>query len=398
MDKKWDITLAIVSDLHCHEETFSPKESWLIAGASRKPAGNHPIQALISLIRSDSIRAEVIICPGDLANRVSRVGMMQSWEHLHELKRELNSTLLLTTLGNHDVDCHKKQNADPFYIPRNLRETFPAPSEEELKDFWSHGFYLVSGPCSCDFLVLNTVISHTDEATAKRGTFDHERITCLDEILTERTRTISASTFKHRIVVMHHHPLLHSSKRFSSSDVLAFGDQLLSVLNKHGFQFIVHGHRHEPRITRLSAALNDQFVLAAGSFSAILAELSTSTRNLFHIAKLQRETTNNHLMGEILTWEYNKGVGWRESTSISAALPHIARFCSPRPKIDIVAILVACSSSAGSILHSKELNAKFPELGLLLPDELADLCDKLSQKGIKLVLAANGTPDYLGTP
>jgi hypothetical protein len=399
MEDKWDIGLAIVSDLHCHEETVAHSESWLIAGASRKPAGHHPVQALISLIRKDQITADVVVCPGDLAHRISRVGMMQSWDHLCDLKRELKSTLLITTLGNHDVDCHKTHNPDPFHIPRNLIESFPAPSDTALEDFWIKGFYVVDGPSQSQFLVLNTVISHHDEITAKRGTFDNERIDRLDEVLTARLGGDSATAgMRHRIAVMHHHPVLHSSTRFSSSDVLEFGDQLLAILSKHGFRFIVHGHRHEPRITRLSPALKDQFVLAAGSFSKILTALSTSTRNLFHIVLLRLETPDDRFVGEILTWEYNKGVGWRESTKVSATLPHIARFCSPRPVISIDDIRKACLGAAGTILRSTDLTAKFPALDLLLPDELAALSDELSRNGMKLVLAADGTPDYLGTP
>ena len=139
-------------------------------------------------------------------------------------------------------------------------------------------------------------------------------------------------------------------------------------------------------------------MLAAGSFSAILTELSMSTRNLFHIARLRIQTSDDRLVGEILTWEYNKGVGWRESTNASAALPHIARFCSPRRIISIDEMRKACLGAAGTILRSTELNATFPELGLLLPDELAALSTELSLNGMRLVLAADGTPDYLGTP
>jgi len=278
-------------------------KSWLIAGASRKPPMHHPVQALISLIREGPISADVVVCPGDLANRISRVGMMQSWDHLCELKRELKSTLLITTLGNHDVDCLKNHNPDPFHIPRNLVDTFPAPSDAALQDFWSKGFYFVDGPSGSQFLVLNTVIAHHDEATAKRGTFDHDHISRLDESFTEQLETVSAMPpYRHRIAVMHHHPLLHSSTRFSSSDVIEFGDQLLSVLNKHGFSFIVHGHRHEPRITRLSPALNEQFVLASGSFSAFLKELSTSTRNLFHIVRLRKEASGKGIHQACKVW------------------------------------------------------------------------------------------------
>lgn len=399
MKNNWDISLAVVSDLHCQEETVSPRESWLIACASRLPAGHHPIQALLALIRQEEISADVVVCPGDLANRISRAGMIQSWYHLEEIKRELKSTLLITTLGNHDVDCHKKHNQDPFYIPKNLIETFPAPSDSTLQDFWQKGFFVINGPSESQFLVLNTVISHHDEITARRGSFDDERIRRLDDYLTAQSGGSSALVAnRHRIAVMHHHPVLHSSTRFSSSDVLEFGDQLLDVLRKHGFRFIVHGHRHEPRITRLSSGLREQFVLAAGSFSAILTELSTSTRNLFHIVRLRIERPSDRFIGEVLTWEYHKGPGWRKSTIVSATLPHLARFCSPRPTVSIDEIRDACLGAPGTILRSTQLYERFPALGLLLPDELADLSKDLDKHQMRLVLAQDGTPDYLGTP
>jgi hypothetical protein len=76
----------------------------------------------------------------------------------------------------------------------------------------------------------------------------------------------------------------------------------------------------------------------------------------------------------------------------------VARFCSPRPPIPYDEIEHACRSATGSILRSTELNAKFPALSLLLPAELASVRDDLAGRGIKLVLAEDGRPDYLGTP
>lgn len=397
MKDTWDIRIAIVSDLHCHEEGIKPAQSWLIAGAARKPVGQHPVQALKYLIKHNTILADVLVCPGDLADRISRVGMVQAWDHLGELSRELKSKLLITTLGNHDVDCYKNYNSDPFSIPRNLVDFFPVPSEAaEDDEYWSNGFYFVEGPVGSKFLVLNTVIGHHDEATAKRGTFDHVRIERLGEFLSTKFPRDSGPSNQHRIAVMHHHPLLHSSTRFSSSDVLEFGDQLLELLSDHGFRFIVHGHRHDPRISRLSPAKGDQFVLAAGSFSAVLGELSTSTRNLFHIANLSYKETSARMVGEVLTWEYNMGIGWRESTIASAALPHISRFCSPRPQISLEDIKSACLEAAGFILRSSELYKDFPDMFLLLPDELTALSIKLRDIGIKLTLNSNGTPEYVG--
>lgn len=397
MASKWELTLAIASDLHCHEESYTPTESWLIAGALRKPAGNHPVQALISLIKNEALRADALICPGDLSNRVSKVGMMQSWDHLGEIQREIKAELLLTTLGNHDVDCHKSHNKDPFYIPRNLHDEFPVSAPTERASFWADGFFFATGPSGSDFLILNTVIAHNDETSAKRGTFDHERIEKLGHALRTRDETLySKGRYPRRIAILHHHPLLHSNSRFTSEDVLEFGDQLLALLSKYQFRLVIHGHRHDPRITRQSSAANDSFVLAAGSFSAVLKELSTWTRNLFHIVKLRDEASTGRFIGELLTWEYNKGTGWRPSTHTSSALPHVARFCAPRPNILPQDIQALCNTKAGGILSSDELNTAIPDLTLLLPNELYSLQHDLAKAGIKLVLTPDGTVDYVG--
>jgi predicted phosphodiesterase len=391
MEPTWDISMAVVSDLHCHE-LLPTQESWLIAGSRRKPAGNHPIQAVISLIESISLKADVLICPGDLANRVSSQGMMQSWDHLRELRDVIGAKLLLTTLGNHDVDCLKKHGGDPFDIPRNLHENFPALTEADRQSFWHDGFYFAKGPGDSEFLVLNTVIAHTDEASAKRGTFDHDRITRLSEALKKR------GTARHRIAVMHHHPILHSSTRFNSSDVLEFGDQLLSLLSANNYDLVIHGHRHDPRITRQTAGMFDYFVFAAGSFSAVLKELSTWTRNLFHIVNLRRDKFSGRIEGEVRSWEYYKGSGWRPATSVSASLPHIASFSAPRPIIGIPEIIKRCDAAEGLLLRKNELESAFPELFLLLPSEIAAIENDLLKNGIKLTLNTDGTIDSIGRP
>ncbi len=399
MPENWDLVLSIVSDLHCHEASHTPQESWLVAGSLRKPAGHHPVQALLALIQKHSLTSDVVICPGDLSNKISQAGMAASWQHLGEIQLEMKAIKLITTIGNHDVDWGKKRFKDPFHIPRNLHDKFPTDSDELCASFWSDGFYLAPGPKGSVFLVLNTVVSHTDESSAKQGTFEHERIDKLDRTLGNffSNGSHSESAYK-RVVVMHHHPLLHSATRFSSSDVLEFGDQLIRVLVKHGFHFIVHGHRHDPRITRLSTSPADSFVFASGSFAAVLNELSTWTRNLFHIAKLRYETANNRFVGQILTWEFNKGTGWVPSTSSSAALPHIIHFCSPRPTINSSSILDRCRKELGGVLKAKRIQEFFPELSLLLPSELEAIQAHLKDSGVKFLFSSEGTLEQIGIP
>src|SRR4051794_17273041 len=88
MPEDFTITVAVAGDIHFH----APR-----SGAAR-------------IDQENSLRADVLVCPGDLANRVCSVGMMQAWDHLKEIERKLECQQLLTTLGNHDVDSRKEHS------------------------------------------------------------------------------------------------------------------------------------------------------------------------------------------------------------------------------------------------------------------------------------------------
>jgi len=97
MPQDFTITVAVAGDLHCHADADNiSKESFLLAGALRKPVGKHPVQSLIELINDKSLKADVLICPGDLSNRICSKGMMQAWDHLKEIERELECKGLLS--------------------------------------------------------------------------------------------------------------------------------------------------------------------------------------------------------------------------------------------------------------------------------------------------------------
>src|ERR1051326_8906974 len=95
------LSLAIISDLHCHALAAShDQESFLRAGDRRTRPGQHPVQALIQLANDLSLSADVLICPGDLSHRISQVGFMQAWDHLRELQSVFKAKAFLSTLGN----------------------------------------------------------------------------------------------------------------------------------------------------------------------------------------------------------------------------------------------------------------------------------------------------------
>jgi 3',5'-cyclic AMP phosphodiesterase CpdA len=353
------------------------------------------VQALIEKIRRNNITADIVLAPGDLTNRVSAVGMMQAWDHLREVQRELHAASVLCTLGNHDVDAKKQFHHDPFKIPRELHPEFPLAFGDQRNSFWANGFFAHSVTPLVEFVILNTVIDHHDESTAKRGTFNQNRIAHLKQTLDyEATATPPAPV---RIAVMHHHPILHSGITTDSKDVLSAGDELLETLAEHGVRLVIHGHKHDPRITRTTVAGREMFVFATGSFSAFLKELASTTRNLFHILNITVATNNIDFDVVLNSWEFNCGDGWNVATKMSARFPHIIGFSTAKDTLNIDALVAEIQRQPSRILEQPALTDHFPQLSHFLPEELESLrVDLHSRYRVKLVISALGVVETIG--
>ncbi len=375
------LTIAVISDLHCHgpNEYKGRKKSFLVVGDPRVPEKNHPVQALIDLVRREEIQTDVIICAGDLANESSQVGLSHSWDLLQgELMSALGCDSLVVTIGNHDVTSRK--SGDPFRMAKHVHPEFPVQSAEEKDRFWNRGFCTSTHDGKASFVIINTTHDHYDTKSAKRGTFDSGRIEDLDQHLG------STELLPIRIAVLHHHPVLHSIIGHDSSDVLATGDEFLRVLATHGFQMIIHGHRHQPRIRRVSIEGQNMFVLGAGSFSRMLKELSSRTRNVFHIVELQSGTSmSTFVRGHILTWEFNYGDGWNPSTRKSSEFPRRINL-GPQATGNLAHELNELFDKNRKLyLPVDYLYSQLDDLKYLLPDEFNGL-DRCGKEEVGLAL------------
>lgn len=373
-------TIAIASDLHCHLRSPGYRqESFLIAGSARLPSGRHPIQSLLELIEEEGLTADALVCPGDISNRASLEGLSNGVQSLIELKQKLKSTHLLCTLGNHDVDSRRQHDSDdPFALAATVHPAFPL-SEEHKQQYWAEGFSVVECGRTAIILVLNSVADHTSEQTAKRGSFPERRLAALDKELLR----YSNSEFPLRIAMLHHHPLLHSHLNFLSEDVLANGDQLITVLSKHRFDIIIHGHKHQPRLRRQDDGAHNMIVFAAGSFSAFLHEMSSTTRNLFHLIELDKK---DELSGVLRSWEYNDGLGWSPTARKSSGFPFVLQFKGSYHKVSSKELADFILNQNPAKVDAEELYAAVPLLRYVLPDELDSLGEELERKyGLKFV-------------
>lgn len=392
------ISFAVVSDLHCHSAPTdkSKKRSFLTVEQPRVPASRHPFQSLLELIRTTSLAADYLVCPGDISDRTCTTGLVHGWDVVNQIGHELGANDIISTLGNHDVDSRRKHDSDPFRYCRTFSPYFPSCDSEQNELFWGQGFCVPVKNSQVAFISLNSTHGHMTAADAKRGMFEEDRIEALDKYLSKQPK--SALT----IAVVHHHPILHSYAEHSSIDVLANGDGLLSVLASHGCKFIVHGHRHQARLNRRTSDGRQILVLAAGSFSAFLNELFSITRNLFHVVHIEPCFDNNYVRGVIRTWEFNYGRGWNRATRQSAEFPHQNRFgptASPTIYKDILCALENCGNQ---YISGDDLERRLEGIShLTLHDLLVLRTDLEDQHNIRMEIDEYGfiqTVGYIRNP
>lgn len=396
------LRIAILSDLHCQlissskdqPELEDKQESYLLVASPRVPKLRHPIQSLIELIKNEEFEFDAIVSPGDLTNRISPEGLAQAWQHMIEIKNLINCNHIICTIGNHDVDSrniHKRN--DPFHYPRTIHPEFPV-SIEKQDQYWSKGFTSIEEPkLCCSFLIINSVIDHHNPESAKRGAFNDMRLSSLEEFLDNYD---PENNYNIRIALLHHHPLIHSHLDFTPEDVLANGDQLLDLLAKHNFCFVIHGHRHQPRIRRYLRYGKSVMILASGSFSAYLKKLASTTRNLFHMIEIEYNKEIG-INASLLSWEYNHGFGWNPTSKKASGFPFQISFNQNYSPVSPEEIVQYCESNHKNRIDKNELISIFPNLNFCLPDEVDELQQQLIQTfGYKFVFDELGLIHELG--
>lgn len=363
--------LLVLSDPHVQGELVDdgpPRESWWAAGEIATHRFEDPVESMLAMVAEESVAAQAIIVPGDVCHKASSTGFRVGWERLRLLASELGDVPLIGTMGNHDC-ASRGGSGDPFSFAQNLPQ-FPVRNPSGIAEFWTEGSTIARIDETWSVIVINSAKHHYTEDEARAGTFDAKAISALEK----RLRCFEGEV---QMAVLHHHPILHSSRLADSSDVLPTGDDLLDVLGSNGVKWVIHGHRHEPRFRRDTK--HDLVVFAAGSFSIVLTELSPITRNLLHLVQLELE--GNLLRGEVRSWEFNRGYGWSQASTKSARIPHVARFASSRVSLDVLTDAVETSTKANSPpwLPWEQAVTAHPELLNLTPDELDEVTKRLRE-------------------
>jgi predicted phosphodiesterase len=291
--------------MHCRyqQKTDDMSDTLLISNRARKPVNKHPVSSLLNLIEKENLKADILLSPGDLGDKADQQGIISSWQFLEEIKNKLGSRLLFGVAGNHDIDSRNDDNQDPFEFIKNFADAFPIQDETLKTQFWEKGCCTFQFE-TVQFFLLNSVHDHFNKEKAKQSNITEliaEQISnCLDLFKPEPETEI-----KYKIAVLHHHPIQHTdiTNFDKNQDLLNKGDRFITILNKYDFQIIIHGHKHQPRVTEQ----NSMTIFASGSFASIANIQASGFNTMFHILELNEIEKK----GFIYSWEFDLLNGWR---------------------------------------------------------------------------------------
>jgi predicted MPP superfamily phosphohydrolase len=147
------LRIAIISDIHAYDGIEPDKAPSHCCITENDPTKN-PLSGLRQLIANESLRADLLFCPGDLGEKAQPSAIHYAWGKLHELKGLLKAKHLVATTGNHDIDSrHAYNHHDAKGQLQTLDPKYPFASDGQNDKYWSRHFATIVGPT---YRILNS--------------------------------------------------------------------------------------------------------------------------------------------------------------------------------------------------------------------------------------------------
>lgn len=311
------LRIAVISDLHCQKGETYPKVSRLHTQLLDMPIKENPVESFKAIINEHNKHVDYLLILGDVTDKGEKDGLILGIKHIKELYNELNADKLIFTVGNHDL---QKDNEEPSIM---LKKTigYPFTSKKKLsetfaKEFWADNNCIIEDEKSI-LLIINS--SCNIKKTNEKALLISE--TLLDQIR-EKLKECNKND-KVKIALCHHHPITHSdiNDTYSALDCIDRGDILIDLLIQEGFNILIHGHKHFPRL-RLENALP---IFCSGSFSSLENTVHFNENNTAHFIDFYK-SDDNKFIGLIETWIFSFAKGWFKSTNYDERFPIYAGF------------------------------------------------------------------------
>jgi predicted phosphodiesterase len=369
MPKK-ELQIAIISDLHCHPSNIEHPDSYFLCDKVGIPALENPVESLCALIKSKSITAEFVVVPGDLTFQVNQDGYKAAWDAINKIATLLKAKAIYATLGNHDVDSRIQDHAeDPFFLARSLSSDFPSKDENIWNQFFANGFCIQK---SRDLIILNinSCFFHLNETEATKGKINSWQLEKLSRLLEKEPK----KSFK--IAFTHHAPYEYNPTNSPGNDAMIGGSNLVNLLNKHEFNILIHGHKHDPILSYAQGPSDSITFFSAGSFSVLPNRMLSRTLNSFHLMTLESRVISGCVkQGKIISYNYNITKGWTLGEKISSDFPANAGFGCRMPIREVANLINKWYKIQPnvSIVQWPTLVEALPFANYLLPQDLIKL-------------------------
>lgn len=388
---KAPVTIAVASDLHCYsksdpmrEEKKWPDPSYLCADGKSAALQRDPLTDLPVLIENSQLKADILLCPGDLGDRASPSGIPFAWKGLQQVASQLGAKELVGTAGNHDINYGE---VEPDVFLKQLTPLFPINSNALRNKYWTDHYTILE---HSDFrLICSNSSAHHHSLTSPEA--DHGRIT--ERTIMELRQVLENTERKAiQIFLCHHHPHQHSEYRLGETDMMKGGQLLLDLLQNHGNWLVVHGHKHHPRIIHAAGGCTAPWIFAAGSL-AVYPNPTTQGHafNQFYLIEMAPDTFSTRGWGgRIRAWDWIPQDGWQQPTAKSglAATSGFGLMTDIRKAVAEIRTHLPVRSAG--YLKWDDLLIRLPWLHHMCPLDIRELT--ANGHGIAIEFGANGVP------
>lgn len=322
-----EAVFAILGDPHFTEEHGSHLKIKKDGGLASDIPTTNPWAGLYQLVASEGLKADAILCPGDIAFQSNANTLVAGWKHLVDLGVRMDCEHVVSATGNHDVTSRSQAEALKKALIRNLRAGYgpfeqlkclhpPYPSvtlgdtdhqqgrDHRVRYFGAGLLLLIAG--RYQILIVNSCSEHGhDEFEHERGTFPPSAVEELKVALKQ------CDPGKISVAIMHHPPESYTQGGAGAHDFVDNGQELLKLLADQGDWLVVHGHKHEARLGQASGSGLQPIVFGAASLAIHIEAVNGTVRNQFYLLKVRLEPRG--LTGRFQTWDWYTGRGWESA-------------------------------------------------------------------------------------
>jgi 3',5'-cyclic AMP phosphodiesterase CpdA len=352
------------------------------------------------LIDDNHLKADILLCCGDLADKADPGAMKYVWTSLSGLARGLGAKLCATA-GNHDVDSRYGYNQyDARGVLQSLNPTFPVNSARSADQYWSRQFCVVIVG-SLRLILVNSAAYHGQGLPGTGSPeYSHGRIA---DSTVERLKDVLDAPAESAINVLavHHHPMAIAEVDDDGSHMVN-GAALIDLLAKDRQAWmIIHGHKHVPRLIHGQGGNNAPVLFGCASFSAVLTgRWATRIANQFYLIDLPISPAGRSrlpIAGRFRSWDWHMGLGW-EPASEHSGLPSTGGFgCRDHSTLVAANVAATVRKKSPSPVMWHEILKVYPQYEFLMPADIARVKTELETSHSVKVQWGGGYPAELTT-